>query len=152
MRFTHAEQIRDLISAINRLASGRLCSPTPAQYAVRPALEGDRSFLVEFMRALKQRRDFVINAVNSIAGLSCVVPEAAFYVMLKAADPAGRTDERFVLDLLEATGALVVHGSGFGAEPQLCYFRLVYLAEENTLATVFQRLGGFLKQHHAARR
>ncbi len=152
LRFTQAAQMRDLISAINRLASGRLCAPTPAQYAVRPALEGDRSFLVEFMRAIRQRRDFVVAAVHGIEGLSCAVPEAAFYVMLKAADPAGRTDERFVLDLLQETGVLVVHGSGFGAAPELCYFRLVYLANEKTLATVFKGIGGFLEQHSAARR
>src|SRR5205823_775462 len=100
----------------------------------------------------RRRRDFVVAAVQGIAGLSCEPPAAAFYVMLKADDPAGRTDERFVLDLLEETGALVVHGSGFGAAPELCYFRLVYLAAEETLETVFQRISGFLENIYAARR
>src|SRR5213593_2890531 len=49
MRFTYAEKMPELIAAIGRLASGRLCSPTPAQYAVRPALEGDKAFLADFI-------------------------------------------------------------------------------------------------------
>lgn len=153
MRFTHREQMRDLISAIHRLASGRLCSPTPAQYAVRPALEGDKSFLHEFMRDIRRRRDHVVESVRGIEGLSCVVPEAAFYVMIGVADPAGRTDERLVLDLLEETGVLVVHGSGFGTDPSKhCYFRLVYLAGEEVLDIVFEKIGGFLESLRMARR
>ena len=80
------------------------------------------------------------------------MPEAAFYVLLKADDACGRTDERFVLELLEETGVLVVHGSGFGMAPEACYFRLVYLAETDVLDTVFARLGQFLAGHAALRR
>jgi aspartate/methionine/tyrosine aminotransferase len=152
MRFTHAQRMTELVRAVHRLASGRLCSPTPAQYGVRPALEGDRGFLVDFMREIRRRRDFVVASVNAIEGLSCETPEAAFYAMIRAADPAGRTDERFVLDLLKETGVLVVHGSGFGADPAACYFRLVYLAGEETLESVFDRLGRFLQNLTAARR
>jgi alanine-synthesizing transaminase len=152
MRFTHAERMTELVRAVNRLASGRLCSPTPAQYAVRPALEGDRSFLDEFMSEIRRRRDFVVEAVKAIEGLSCVTPAAAFYAMIRADDPAGRTDERFVLDLLEETGVLVVHGSGFGADPKPCHFRLVYLAGEEILETVFDSLGRFIQSLAASRR
>ncbi|PYS81665.1 MAG: aminotransferase class I/II [Acidobacteria bacterium] len=152
MRFTHAGRMTELVRAVNRLASGRLCSPTPAQYAVRPALEGDRSFLVEFISEIRRRRDFVVEAVKGIEGLSCVTPAAAFYAMIRADDPAGRTDERFVLDLLEETGVLVVHGSGFGAVPEPCHFRLVYLAGEDVLGTVFDRLSRFLQSPTASRR
>ena len=152
MRFTNAGRMTELVRAVNRLASGRLCSPTPAQYAVRPALEGDREFLDEFMRELKARRDLVVESVRAVEGLSCVTPAAAFYAMIRADDPAGRTDERFVLDLLEETGVLVVHGSGFGADPGLCSFRLVYLAGEEVLGTVFERLARFLQSLAAPRR
>jgi alanine-synthesizing transaminase len=151
MRFTHAGRMPELISAVNRLASGRLCSPTPAQYAVRPALEGDRTFLGEFMSRIRERRDRVVRGVGAVEGLSCVTPEAAFYAMIRAEDPAGRTDERFVLDLLEETGVLVVHGSGFGLEPTPCHFRLVYLPGVEALETVFERLGRFMESAAAPR-
>ena len=149
MRYTNEEKMRELTGAINRLASGRLCSPTPTQYGVRPALEGDKSFLDEFLREIKRRRDFVLAAVRRIEGLSCEAPAAAFYAMIHAEDPLRRDDESFVLDLLEETGVLVVHGSGFGTDPAGGFFRLVYLADESTLAHVFDELGRFLSTRRA---
>jgi aspartate/methionine/tyrosine aminotransferase len=65
--------------------------------------------------------------------------------MLKADDPLERTDETLVLNLLEQTGVLVVPGSGFGADPRQGLFRLVYLANEDVLGTVFEKIQGFLK-------
>jgi aspartate/methionine/tyrosine aminotransferase len=151
MRYTCEDEMRGLISSIGRLASGRLCSPTPTQYAVRPALEGDRSFLETFKREIKKRRNFVVASVSAVRGLSCEVPAAAFYVMIKAYDPLERTDEQFVLDLLEETGVLVVHGSGFNADPKQGFFRLVYLADEGVLGTVFQEISRFMEVHNMSR-
>ena len=144
MRYTHEEQMRDLTEAIGRLASGRLCSPTPAQYAVAPALEGSRDFQRYFLRELKSRRDFCVDRIGNNEGLSCKIPAAAFYLMIKAEKLGGRTDEQFVLDLLEKTGVLVVHGSGFGVDPHQGYFRMVYLADEATLGDVFDRIDRFM--------
>jgi aspartate/methionine/tyrosine aminotransferase len=144
MRFTQAEKMRDLISAITKLASGRLCSPTPSQYAVRPALEGDRGFLDDFIREIRHRRDFAVARIGEIDGLSCVQPEAAFYLMVKADGVGESGDGAFVLDLLEETAVLTVPGSGFGTDPREGYFRIVYLPNENTLATVFNSIHLFM--------
>ncbi|HEY3026451.1 MAG TPA: aminotransferase class I/II-fold pyridoxal phosphate-dependent enzyme [Pyrinomonadaceae bacterium] len=144
MRYTHEKQMRDLTEAIGRLASGRLCSPTPAQYAVEPALEGSREFQKDFLRELKRRRDFCVDRIRNNESLTCEKPAAAFYLMIKAEKLGGRTDEQFVLDLLEETGVLVVHGSGFGVDPQQGYFRMVYLADESTLGDVFDRIDRFM--------
>jgi len=144
MRYTHESRMSDLTEAIGRLASGRLCSPTPAQYAVEPALAGSRKFQVDFLSGLKSRRDFCVERVRKNESLSCQTPAAAFYLMIKAEKLGGRTDEQFVLDLLKKTGVLVVHGSGFGTDPKQGYFRMVYLADEATLAEVFTRIDQFL--------
>lgn len=144
LRYTHVTHMRDLTGAIGRLASGRLCSPTPAQYAVEPALKGDREFQRDFLRELKSRRDFCVERIRNNEGLSCEIPAAAFYLMIRAEKLGGRTDEQFVLDLLEETGVLVVHGSGFGTDPAQGYFRMVYLADEATLEVVFGRIDRFL--------
>jgi aspartate/methionine/tyrosine aminotransferase len=144
MRFTHADKMRELITAITRLASGRLCSPTPPQYAIKPALEGDRSFMKGLVSELKLRRDFAVSEVRSIAGLSCTTPEAAFYLMVKVDELGGRTDEQFVLEMLENTGVLVVHGSGFGCQPQAGYFRLVYLANQVLLSAALTNVRSFI--------
>jgi alanine-synthesizing transaminase len=144
MRYTHEKEMRDLTGAIGRLASGRLCSPTPAQYAVEPALNGSREFQKEFLSELKSRRDFCVERVFQNESLSCEIPAAAFYLMIKAEKLGDQTDEQFVLDLLKETGVLVVHGSGFGMDPHQGYFRMVYLADEPTLEEVFDRLDRFM--------
>ena len=147
LRFTHAGKMGDLVQAVYRLAGGRLCAPTPTQYAVRPALEGDRTFQLKFISEIRKRRDFAVQRIGGIQGLSCDVPQAAFYLMIKVDHLDEQTDEQFVLDLLAATGVLVVNGSGFGAEPHQGYFRMVYLADEPTLEIVFSRLGQFLMRN-----
>ena len=144
MRFSKAENMRELISAIGRLASGRLCSPTPTQYAVKPALEEHRECILDFIGELRKRRDFAVEQVRAIEGLSCSTPEAAFYLMVRAAELGGRSDEQFVLDLLEASGVLAVHGSGFGCNSDAGYFRLVYLAPEAILRPAFAEIGRFV--------
>jgi aspartate/methionine/tyrosine aminotransferase len=144
MRFTHAAKMSELIRAINQLASGRLCSPTPTQYAIKPALEGDQSCIGQFLDQIRSRRDCAVNQVQAIKGLSCTKPEAAFYLMVKVEDLQGRTDEQFVLDMLEATGVLVVHGSGFGCRESEGYFRMVYLANEETLENAGREIEQFL--------
>ncbi|HKV33467.1 MAG TPA: aminotransferase class I/II-fold pyridoxal phosphate-dependent enzyme [Pyrinomonadaceae bacterium] len=137
LRFTHPERMGGIADAVVKLAGGRLCSPTPAQYAVAPALESSRDYINNFLKEIKRRRDLATSRIASINGLSCVVPEAAFYLMVKTDNLNGRTDEQFALDLLEASGVLVVHGSGFGCDPADGYFRLVYLADEQTLDAAF---------------
>lgn len=137
LRFTYPERMGGLADAVVKLAGGRLCSPTPAQYAVAPALESSRDYINNFLKEIKRRRDLATSRIASINGLSCVVPEAAFYLMVKTDNLNGRTDEQFALDLLEASGVLVVHGSGFGCDPADGYFRLVYLADEQTLDAAF---------------
>lgn len=140
MRLTPATRTRELMEAVTRLAGGRLCSPTPAQYAIKPALLGDRRSITEFKEEILKRRDLAAKRVARIDGLSCSLPEAAFYLMIKVDDMGDRVDEQFVLDLLEASNVLVVHGSGFGSDPRAGYFRMVYLAGEELLGSAFDAI------------
>lgn len=149
MRFTHGEKMSELIRAINQLASGRLCSPTPTQYAIKPALEGDRSCVVDFLDQIRSRRDCAVSQIKAIEGLSCMTPEAAFYLMVKVADLQGRTDEQFVLDMLETTAVLVVHGSGFGCQANVGYFRMVYLADEEMIENAGREIKRFLSTRNS---
>lgn len=144
MRFTNSHKMRDLISAINRLASGRLCSPTTAQYAIRPALEGDKSYIPKFVEEIRHRRDVAVERVQSIDGMSCSTPAAAFYLMIKIDKSHKRSDEELAIELLEHSGVLLVHGSGFGADPRDGYFRLVYLASEALLEEAFAGIGSWV--------
>ena len=139
----------ELIRAINQLASGRLCSPTPTQYAIKPALEGDQSCVVDFLDQIRSRRDCAVSQIEAIQGLSCMTPEAAFYLMVKVEDLQGRTDEQFVLDMLETTAVLVVHGSGFGCQANEGYFRMVYLADEEMIENAGREIKRFLSTRNS---
>jgi aspartate/methionine/tyrosine aminotransferase len=150
MRFTNVHRMPDVASAITRLASGRLCSPTPAQYAVKPALEMDLGFQREFVAHLQRNRDFAVRAINAIDGLSCTSPDAAFYLTVKVEDTRGDYDDIYVRKLLEQTGVLVVPGSGFGCGPRDGYFRLVFLADRQILDKAIAAIAEFAKGNDRA--
>jgi alanine-synthesizing transaminase len=132
-----------VLTAVKKLADGRLCSPGPMQYAIEAAMKGDRSFQGEFIRALRERADVTTARLNAIPGIRCTAPRAAFYAMPEVTLPEGVTDEDFVLALLRATGILCVYGSGFALAPERGGFRIVYLAPIDDLNRIYDDLGAF---------
>lgn len=135
------------LAAIKKLADGRLCSPGPMQYAVAPALTGDRSHQAAFRTALRERAMLTATRLNAIAGIKCVAPRGAFYAMPKVSLPPGRTDADYVLALLRATGILCVHGSGFGTAPADGFFRVVFLASPGELEQIYDDIAGFSREY-----
>lgn len=139
------ERLHEVLSAITRLAEGRLCSTMPMQRAIKPALTGDRSHQVAFRAALRERATIVHDRANAMPHMTCSMPRAAFYAMPKIELPPGKTDEQYVLELLHATGVLCVHGSGFGMDPAEGYFRMVFLAPPAQLNEIWDLIGDFNK-------
>ena len=138
-----------VLSAVKKLADGRLCSPGPMQHAVVAALTGDRSHQTTFRRALAERARVTTDSLNAIPGMRCVPPRAAFYAMPAVTLPPGRTDEDYVLALLRTTGILCVHGSGFGMPPDQGTFRVVFLANPTELASIFADIATFTRDYLA---
>jgi alanine-synthesizing transaminase len=136
-------RLDDLLAAMKKLADGRLCSNGPTQYAIAPALLGDRSHQDAFRAALRDRATLTAHALGAIPGFSCVQPMAAFYAMPRVNLPAGVTDEQFIVGLLRATGILCVYGSGFGMRPEDGFFRVVFLASPEQLTGIFKDIEGF---------
>jgi alanine-synthesizing transaminase len=87
--------------------------------------------------------------LNAIPGMHCVAPQAAFYVLPSVSLPPGHTDEQFVLALLRETGILCVHGSGFGMPPEQGFFRIVFLAAPEELASIYGDIGTFTRTYLA---
>ncbi len=145
MAVGRSERLDDVLSAIKKLADGRLCSPGPMQYAISAALDGDRSHEAGFRAALRERAELTTARLNAIDGISTVPPTAAFYAMPKVNLPAGVTDEDYVLALLRATGILCVYGSGFGTAPEDGFFRVVFLANPAELSTIYDDIAEFTR-------
>lgn len=137
------KRLDNVLAAIKKLADGRLCSTGPMQYAIEAALTGDRSHQREFVRELSMRATLTTSRLNTVAGLTCVAPHAAFYAMPRVALPPGVTDEDYVLALLRKTGILCVYGSGFGLPPAEGFFRVVFLAQPDVLSAIYDDIATF---------
>ena len=143
----HAE---DYLEGLTMLASMRLCSNVPGQYAIQTALGGYQSIndLVAPNGRLTRQRDLAYEMLTAIPGVSCVKPQAAMYLFPRLDAklyPIG-DDQQFIFDLLEAERVLVVQGSGFNW-PTPDHLRLVFLPHEDDLREAVSRLARFLEQY-----
>jgi alanine-synthesizing transaminase len=93
---------------------------------------------------LRIRRDYVVKRLNAM-GIQCKVPRGAFYIFPKInIVNRWKDDQHFVIDLLNNTGVLTVHGSGFGSTYGSGHFRIVYLPPEEILEKAMDKLELFL--------
>lgn len=108
------------------------CPSSVSQAAAIAALNGPTDIVRERCRSFQARRDFVVTTLNRIEGISCRVPEGAFYAFASCAGLIGRTapdgqrinsDTEFASYLLDSAGVAVIPGSTFGLAP---YFRISY--------------------------
>jgi alanine-synthesizing transaminase len=138
-----AAALKPYVEGIHKLLRARLSANHPAQYAVRPALEGPQDHVAEVVRKLRARRDLTVSHLNNTPHLSCVAPRGAFYAFPRL-EITG-TDEEFVRRLLIEKQVLVVHGSGFGQAPGTQHFRIVFLPEEATLKRAYAGIAELVK-------
>jgi aspartate/methionine/tyrosine aminotransferase len=82
--------------------------------------------------------------------MSCVAASGAFYAMPKVALRPGDTDERYILELLRATGVLCVYGSGFGMPAGDGFFRVVFLASPPELEAIYSTIDAFTRAYLGA--
>jgi alanine-synthesizing transaminase len=151
------EHARDYIQAVELLASLRLCSNVPGQYAVQTALGGHQSIfdLTRPGGRLYATRAAVLEAVQRSRYLSVVPPRGAMYAFVRVhADrlPSGSktfNDQAFALDLLERKHVLVAPGSSFNV-PYRDHFRVTLLPDAEQMADVFARIESLLDEYAAA--
>jgi alanine-synthesizing transaminase len=147
MAIGRSPRLDAVVAAVRKLADGRLCSTVPMQYAIAPALTGDRSHQPSFRRDLEARAQVTVERLRAMPGVSCVAPTAAFYAMPRVSLPPGRTDEDYVKALLHATGVLCVYGSGFGLPADQGFLRIVFLAPLDELRDIYDLMAGFTEDY-----
>ncbi|MCO5073267.1 MAG: pyridoxal phosphate-dependent aminotransferase [Rhizobiaceae bacterium] len=122
---------------------------TISQWAAVEALNGPQDFIAKNKAVFQGRRDLVVSMLNQAKGISCPVPEGAFYVypscegLIGKKTPGGKvieSDENFVSELLEAEGVAVVHGTAFGLGPN---FRISYATSDSLLEEACIRIQRF---------
>ena len=149
-RIGYAGGPEPLIAAMRKIQSQSTSNPcTISQWAAVEALNGPQDFLVTNREIFQRRRDLVVEMLNAAEGLSCPVPEGAFYVYPSIAGCIGKTsaggakidtDEDFSRALLEETGVAVVFGAAFGLLPN---FRVSYATSDEALTEACTRIQTF---------
>lgn len=142
---SNSRKLEPLRINIPKLARVRISSNLPVQIAAVQALRGPQDHIREMVEKLRRRRDYVVKRLNAITGISCNVPRGAFYVFPEInLNNRWKDDQEFVLDLLNSTGVLTVHGSGFGSKYGAGHFRIVYLPNEEILEEAMNKLEYFM--------
>jgi aspartate aminotransferase len=136
-----------LIAAINKLQSQMSSCPSSiSQAAAADALSGDQTFVTESVAIYKQRRDFACARLNAIPGLSCIVPDGAFYLYPSCAGVIGKktpegkvieNDLDFVLYLLDGVGVAALQGAAYGLSP---YFRISFATSMQVIEDACDRI------------
>ena len=141
---SHSPKLDQFREDVPKLARVRIASNLPVQHAAVQALRGPQDHIPEMVEKLRNRRDYVLKRLTGM-GIHCRLPRGAFYAFPKI-NTRGRwkDDQHFVIDLLNKTGVLTVHGSGFGSAYGSNHFRIVYLAPEEILEKAMDRLESFL--------
>ncbi|MFY9211638.1 MAG: pyridoxal phosphate-dependent aminotransferase [Aestuariivita sp.] len=149
-RIGYAAGPEPLIAAMRKIQSQSTSNPCSiSQWAAVEALNGPHDFIATHNIAFKRRRDLVIAALSGIDGMTCPVPEGAFYVYPSIKGLIGKTtqagtvitdDEAFATALLEETGVAVVFGAAFGLSPN---FRISYATSDEALTEACHRIKTF---------
>jgi aminotransferase (EC 2.6.1.-) len=120
----------DLIRAcitIQGHSTSNVC--TFAQYGAIAALEGSQAPVEEMRQAFAQRRQYMLDALNAIPGLTCPKPDGAFY-LFPSIQKTGLTSLEFSEALLTQHQVAVVPGIAFGANDCI---RLSYATDMETI-------------------
>jgi len=122
---------------------------TVGQAAATAVLDGDQAMVAEMVTAYHRRRDLVVGMLRQAPGITCAVPEGAFYVFPSIAGCIGRvsaggrlmeTDRDFAMALLEERHVALVHGAAFGMSPHV---RISYATDDASLEEACGRIIGF---------
>lgn len=146
--YDQENELTELKETIQKQERIRICANTPVQMAGIAALRGPQDHIKDMVQKLKLRRDYTWKRVNDIEGLSCAKPEGAFYVFPKIHGVGSRwkTDMEFTVELIEETGVLMVHGSGFDSNYGKGHIRGVFLPPLETLEEAFNEVERFMKK------
>jgi aspartate aminotransferase len=138
---------RDLIRAMATIQSQSITSPpSMCQAAAVEALNGPQEFIAGLAARFQERRDLAVRMLNDTPGLSCHVPEGAFYLYPSCAGLIGtRTPNNKVLEndgdvvdyLVDSVGVATVPGAAFGLSPHL---RISYATATEKLVEACRRI------------
>ena len=134
----------ELIEAMMKIHQYCMMSaPTVSQMAGIEALRHGAEDTAEMRESYRQRRNYICNALNSM-GLTCHVPEGAFYVF-PSIQSTGLTSKDFAMRLINEESVACVPGTAFGACGE-GFLRCCYATDINLIKEAMARLERFVKK------
>jgi aspartate aminotransferase len=112
------------------------------QIAGIEALQGPQDKVAEMVGIFKQRRDAIVDGLNSIKGISCLRPKGAFYVFPNITETGFKSQELADRVLNEA-GVACLSGTCFGAYGE-GYLRFSYANSLENIEKAIERINGML--------
>jgi len=114
------------------------CTAHFTQYAGLAAVLGDQGWVDEMVAEYKQRRDTLVAGLNALPGVTCRLPQGAFYVFPNITG-TGQSSDELANMLLEEMGVAVLPGTAFGKYGE-GYLRLAYCNSLENIERVLERI------------
>ena len=142
-----ATAIDELAAAMRKLQSQSTSNISSiVQAGAIPVLNGEADDYIEMMRKeFGKRRDYAVEAINAIDGLSVVKPDGAFYLFIDCSK-VEKDSMKFCMNLLENALVATVPGCGFGMDG---HFRVSFACSMDELKTGISRIDEFVKNYKA---
>ena len=124
-RIGYAAGREEIIKAMSTVQGQETSNPCSiSQKAALAALNGPEDFLADMIDAYDKRRRYMVERLNAMVGVRCVMPKGAFYVFPDVSGVYGKRFEGRVIDgslvfceyMLERQNIAIVPGIGFGAD------------------------------------
>ncbi len=122
-----------------------------AQHAAVAALTGDQEPVYEMKKAFEERRNHMVERMNKIDGVSCIMPDGAFYIMMNISKLIGKKingveitgSDVFAEQFLEIEKVAVVPGKSFGTD---IHVRWSYATSMDNINKGLDRLEAFISK------
>lgn len=152
-RLGYAAGNEKIIKAMSSVQSHAVSHPSSiTQYASTVALNGPQDDVERMISEFEKRRNYMYDRINSIKGLSCTMPEGAFYIFADISSYIGRelcgvkltSSLDFAQILLEKGHVAVIPGAAFGMDN---YIRLSYATSMETIKNGLDRFETFIEEN-----
>ena len=147
-RIGYAAGPEHIVTAMENIQSQSTSNPTSiSQVAAEAALNGNQDCIVPMLKAFRERHLYVVDALNKIPDVKCILADGAFYAFPDMRQVIDKLKQRGVIKaatdvalseyLLENGGVAIVPGSAFGSEG---YVRLSFATSMDNLKQAMERL------------
>jgi aspartate/methionine/tyrosine aminotransferase len=124
------------------------CVNAPTQFAGLAALTGPQDAVHKMVAEFDKRRKVVVDGLNKLPGVSCIMPKGAFYAFPNIKQ-TGWKAKPLATSMLDDTGVALIGGPDFGILGE-GYLRLSYANSTENILKALDRMGEFLSKRKAA--